>query len=302
MRWEGREESQNVQDKRGMAMPAGGIALGGGLGTIVLVIIVMLLGGDPQQLLNQLGNQQERQADRGRSAASGPVDPRQDPDAELKRMVSVMFKDTEDVWNQLFRTEFRAQYEEPTLVLFDQPIRSACGVATPQSGPFYCSGDNGVYLDFGFFRQLHQEFGAPGDFAIAYVIAHEVGHHVQNQLGILPKVNKLRSNSSEKEANRLLVRLELQADYLAGVWAYHIQKTKNVLERGDLAEALNAASRIGDDVLQKRYQGRVTPDSFTHGTALQRKSALELGIRTGDAKGLMQFFEMTDAELEQFGN
>jgi len=300
MRWEGREESSNVQDKRGAAMPAGGMALGGGLGTIVLVIIVMLLGGDPQQLLNQLSSQ-DRQLSRSSSETSRQNNPRQDPDADLKKMVSVMFKDTEDVWNQLFRTDFRAQYEEPTLVLFDQPIRSACGVATTQSGPFYCSGDNGVYLDFGFFRQLHHEFGAPGDFAIAYVIAHEVGHHVQNQLGILPKVNKLRSNSSEKEANKLLVRLELQADYLAGVWAYHIQKSKNVLERGDLEEALNAASRIGDDVLQKRYQGRVTPDSFTHGTALQRKTALYLGMKTGDAKGLMRFFEMTDAELEQFG-
>ncbi|MFN7845493.1 MAG: neutral zinc metallopeptidase [Pirellula sp.] len=300
MRWEGREESSNVQDKRGMAMPAGGMALGGGLGMVILVIIVMLLGGDPQQLLNQMGKQDPGPA-RAPSNSSRQVDPSNDPNAELKKMVSVMFKDTEDVWNKLFRTEFRAQYEEPTLVLFDQPIRSACGVASTQAGPFYCSGDNGVYLDFGFFKQLHQEFGAPGDFAIAYVIAHEVGHHVQNQLGILPKVNKLRSNSSEKESNQLLVRLELQADYLAGVWAHHIQKDKNVLERGDLEEAINAASRIGDDVLQRRYQGRVTPDSFTHGTALQRKSALQLGMRTGDAKGLMRFFEMSEAELKEFG-
>lgn len=300
MRWEGREESSNVQDKRGMAMPAGGMALGGGLGTVILVIIVMLLGGDPQQLLNQM-NKQEQQPSRSPANASRKIDPSQDRDAALKSMVSVVFKDTEDVWNKLFRTEFRAHYEEPTLVLFDQPIRSACGVASTQAGPFYCSGDNGVYLDFGFFRQLHQELGAPGDFAIAYVIAHEVGHHVQNQLGILPKVNKLRSNSSEAESNRLLVRLELQADYLAGVWAYHIQKEKNVLERGDLEEALNAASRIGDDVLQMRYQGKTRPDTFQHGTALQRKSALQLGMKTGDAKGLMRFFEMSESELDNFG-
>ncbi|MFN7875428.1 MAG: neutral zinc metallopeptidase [Pirellula sp.] len=300
MRWEGREESNNVQDKRGMAMPAGGMALGGGLGTIILVIIVMLLGGDPQQLLKQMGAQ-EQQTSRAPSSSSRSIDPSKDPNAELKSMVSVIFKDTEDVWNKLFRNEFRAPYEEPTLVLFDQPIRSACGVASTQAGPFYCSGDNGVYLDFGFFKQLHQELGAPGDFAIAYVIAHEVGHHVQNQLGILPKVNKLRSNSSEIESNRLLVRLELQADYLAGVWAHHIQKQKNVLERGDLEEALNAASRIGDDVLQRRYQGRERPDTFTHGTALQRKSALQLGMQTGDAKGLMRFFEMSEEELKEFG-
>jgi predicted metalloprotease len=300
MRWEGREESKNVHDKRGLGMPAGGVALGGGLGTLLLVVIVMLLGGDPSQLLSQAGQQNQRPAG-SLVTRTGPIDPSLDPDAKLKSMVSVMFKDTEDVWNKLFRTEFRAQYEEPNLVLFDQPIRSACGVASTQSGPFYCSGDNGVYLDFGFFRQLHEELGAPGDFAIAYVIAHEVGHHVQNQLGILPKVNRLRANSSEREANKLLVRLELQADYLAGVWAYHIEKQKRVLEPGDLEEALNAASRIGDDVLQKRYQGKVVPDNFTHGTALQRKSALYLGMKTGYAKGLMRFFEMSDAEIDSFG-
>lgn len=300
MRWEGREESSNVQDKRGMAMPAGGMALGGGLGTLILIVIVMLLGGDPSQLLSQMGSQNQSTS-RGNANVARQIDPAQDPDALLKSMVSVMFKDTEDVWNKLFRTEFRATYEEPTLVLFDQPIRSACGVASTQSGPFYCSGDNGVYLDFGFFRQLHHELGAPGDFAIAYVIAHEVGHHVQNQLGILPKVKKLQSNSSRAESNRLMVRLELQADYLAGVWAHHIQKEKNVLERGDLEEALNAASRIGDDVLQMRYQGKTLPDTFQHGTALQRKSALQLGMKTGDAKGLMRFFEMSESELDNFG-
>jgi uncharacterized protein len=294
MRWEGREESKNVEDRRGMALPAGSMALGGGIGSILLFIIIMIMGGNPRQLLEQAGGQAAR------AEQQVPYDPSKDPDRELKQFVSVIFRDTEDVWNKLFRTQLGAQYEEAKLVLFDQPVRSACGVASPQAGPFYCSGDNSVYLDFGFFKQLKQEIGAPGDFAIAYVIAHEIGHHVQNKVGILPKVNKMMASRSEKEAKRLLVRLELQADYLAGVWAHHVQKEKRVLEVGDLEEALNAASKIGDDVLQKRYTGKVMKDSFTHGSSVQRMAALRKGMQTGDVEGMMQFFNMSEEELDAF--
>jgi predicted metalloprotease len=197
MRWEGREESVNVEDRRGKAMQAGGMVLGGGLGSIVLLIILFILGANPRQLMEQAGQSS------GRAAVNKPLDPNNDPDASLKKFVSVVMKDTEDVWNKLFREKLNAEYQDPKLVIFNDQVRSACGVASSQSGPFYCSGDTNVYLDFSFFRQMKKELNAPGDFAMAYVIAHEVGHHVQNQLGILSKVQAMQSRASKVESNGL---------------------------------------------------------------------------------------------------
>ncbi|AMV30982.1 Putative neutral zinc metallopeptidase [Pirellula sp. SH-Sr6A] len=292
MRWEGREESSNIEDRRGMALPAGGMALGGGLGSVVLLIILMLLGANPQQIIEQAG---DRPAFQDNTAP--PLSPESDKDADLKRFVSVVMKDTEDVWNKLFKEQLGARYQEPKLVLFTGAVRSACGVASSQVGPFYCPGDNNVYLDFDFFRQLKNELGAPGDFAMAYVIAHEVAHHVQNQLGISNKVRQLEARGSKEEANQLSVRLELQADYLAGVWVHHAQMNKRILEKGDLEEALHAASRIGDDFLQKRAKGYVSEESFTHGTSEQRVNYLRKGIETGDLQGMMKLFETSYGSL-----
>jgi predicted metalloprotease len=292
MRWEGREESVNVEDRRGKAMQAGGMVLGGGLGSIVLLIILFILGANPRQLMEQAGQSS------GRAAVNKPLDPNNDPDASLKKFVSVVMKDTEDVWNELFREKLNAEYQDPKLVIFNDQVRSACGVASSQSGPFYCSGDTNVYLDFSFFRQMKKELNAPGDFAMAYVIAHEVGHHVQNQLGILSKVQAMQSRASKVESNGLNVRLELQADYLAGVWAHHNQKLKSVLERGDLEEALNAAASIGDDILMKHRNGRPSKDLFTHGSSKQRYYFLKKGMQTGSVEGMMEMFDMTAEQLD----
>ena len=201
MRWEGREQSENVEDRRGLAMAAGGIVAGGGIGTIVLMLIMMFLGGNPQQLLEQVGEQQER-------ASAAKLTPENDPDAALKEFVSVVMKDTEDVWSKLFKEEVGKRYVEPKLVLFTGEVRSACGAATSAAGPFYCPGDSNVYLDFDFFRELRTKFKAPGDFAMAYVIAHEVGHHVQNLMGLSMKVQKMQNQAGEVESNQLSVRLE----------------------------------------------------------------------------------------------
>jgi hypothetical protein len=203
------------------------------------------------------------------------------PDDEAKEFVSVVLKDTEDVWGDLFARMGKA-YEDPTLVLFDGQVQSACGFASAAVGPFYCPGDAHVYLDTSFFAELDQRFGVPGDFAQAYVIAHEVGHHVQNLLGISERVQRLRERVSEAEANRLSVRLELQADFFAGVWAHHAQRAKQILESGDVEEALSAASAIGDDRLQRQARGTITPDSFTHGTSEQRVRWFRRGFETGD--------------------
>jgi uncharacterized protein len=286
MRWEGREQSANVEDRRGMAMAAGGIIAGGGIGTIVLFLIMMLLGGNPAQLMEQVGEQKQQRQTQTK------VDPAQDRDAPLKEFVSVIMRDTEDVWGKLFRTELQSRYQEPKLVLFTGQVRSACGAATAAVGPFYCPGDSNVYLDFDFFRELKNKLNAPGDFAMAYVIAHEVGHHVQNVLGLSAKVQRMQSQASKSEGNQLSVRLELQADYLAGVWAHHAQQTKRFLEEGDIEEAINAASKIGDDTLQKRAQGRVMPDLFTHGTSAQRVKWFTMGFRSGDLQSMMKPFEL----------
>lgn len=283
MRWEGREQSSNVEDRRGMAMSAGGVAAGGGLGTLVLMLIFTFLGGNPAELMEQVGQQQEQ----------GPfqtkVAPENDQDAPLVEFVSVVMKDTEDVWNNLFRQQLGSRYQEPKLVLFKGEVRSACGAATAAVGPFYCPGDSNVYLDFDFFRELRDRFGAPGDFAMAYVIAHEVGHHVQNQLGLSEKIQAKQRRAGDVESNQLSVRLELQADYLAGVWAHHAQKAKRILESGDAEEAINAAGQIGDDKLTR---GRVRKENFTHGTSKQRVKWYTAGFASGDLQGMMKPFEV----------
>ncbi|HPA88054.1 MAG TPA: neutral zinc metallopeptidase [Bacteroidales bacterium] len=270
MRTEGRRTSDNVEDRRGMS--TGKMAVGGGIGTIVIVLLVMLLGGDPSQVVDTM---QE-----GTATESGPVNATPEEE-KMVEFVSIVLAGTEDVWTKIFR-ESNLTYRKPTLVLFRSQVQSACGYATAASGPFYCPGDEKVYIDLDFFDDLRSNFGAHGDFAIAYVLAHEVGHHVQNLLGILNDVNSQRSRMSEVNANRLLVRLELQADFLAGMWAHYDQKMFDSIESGDIEEAMNAAASVGDDVLQKRYQGRVVPDAFTHGSAAQRKEWFRKGYVTGD--------------------
>lgn len=269
MKWQGRRGSSNVEDRRGMS--TGGKVVGGGIGTLVIVLLVYLLGGDPSSIINQGGSETE---------TSGPIEATEEEN-QMAQFVSVVLADTEEVWEKLF-SEAGATYRKPTLVLFRDQVQSACGYATAASGPFYCPGDEKVYIDLSFCDDLQTKYGAQGDFAVAYVIAHEIGHHVQNLMGILDEVQSERQRLSEVRANQLTVRLELQADFLAGVWAHHASQMFNSLEAGDIEEALNAASSIGDDVLQKKYQGRVVPDSFTHGTAAQRSSWLRKGWQTGD--------------------
>jgi predicted metalloprotease len=275
MRWRGRRESTNVEDRRG-GIGRGGMAVGGGLGTIVLVVLALLFGADPRELLDQQGQGQNP----AQSTQSGrPVNPQED---ELKKFTSVVLAETEDVWQQLFQQAGK-RYREPTLSLFTGQTRSACGAAASSTGPFYCSGDEKVYIDLSFYRDLRTRLGAPGDFAQAYVIAHEVGHHVQNLLGTMEQVDAGQRRASEAEANRLSVRLELQADFYAGVWAHYAER-RGIIEPGDIEEALNAATAIGDDRLQSQGQGYVVPDSFTHGTSAQRVRWFRKGYETGDIR------------------
>jgi predicted metalloprotease len=251
------------------------MVVGGGLGTIVLVLAVALLGGDPRQILDQLSQSVPTQGE------PGTTTPPTAEEQEAKEFVAVVLKDTEDVWGELFASMGKT-YQAPRLILFTGQVESACGSASSAVGPFYCPGDAQVYLDTEFFDDLHRRFGAPGDFAEAYVIAHEVGHHVQNLLGVSGRVQSLRRQMGEAEANRLSVRLELQADFFAGVWAHHAQAAKQILEAGDIEEALSAATAIGDDRLQRQARGTVTPDAFTHGTSEQRMRWFRRGFETGD--------------------
>jgi predicted metalloprotease len=274
-----------------MAMNAGGMVAGGSIGTLLLILIMTFLGANPAKLMEQVGQQQPQ------NKQQTSINPADDRDAPLKEFVSVVMRDTEDVWGKLFREQISARYQEPKLVLFKGQVRSACGAATASVGPFYCPGDSNVYLDFDFFRDLKNDLKAPGDFAMAYVIAHEVGHHVQNLLGLSAKVQSMQNRVGKKESNELSVRLELQADYLAGVWAHHAQSQKKILQEGDIEEAINAASKIGDDTLQKRAQGRVMPDLFTHGTSKQRVTWFSRGFKSGDVQGIMQPFELPYDQL-----
>ncbi len=270
MLWQGRRESENVEDARGSG-GGGRIVLGGGIGTVILVVLYLLLGGDPQALFNS------QQAQLPQSAQYDSQAPRD----EASKFVAVVLADTEDAWNEIFRQMGR-QYQEPRLVLFTDLIQSGCGFASGATGPFYCPQDRRVYIDLGFFRQLQERLGAGGDFAEAYVIAHEVGHHVQNLLGITDRVQAARGRVSQSEYNQLSVRLELQADFLAGVWARYTDRVKHVVEAGDIEEAMRAASAVGDDRLQSRSRGYVVPDSFTHGTSEQRVRWFRRGYETGD--------------------
>jgi predicted metalloprotease len=272
MLWQGRRESENVEDARGSG-GGGRLVLGGGIGTVILVVLYLLLGGDPQALFNS------QQAQLPQSAQYDSQAPRD----EASKFVAVVLADTEDAWNEVFRQMGR-QYEEPRLVLFTDLIQSGCGFASGATGPFYCPQDQRVYIDLGFFRQLQERLGAGGDFAEAYVIAHEVGHHVQNLLGITDRVQAARGRVSQSEYNQLSVRLELQADFLAGVWARYTDRVKHVVEAGDIEEAMRAASAVGDDRLQHRSRGYVVPDSFTHGTSEQRVRWFRRGYETGDLR------------------
>ena len=271
MQWRGRRQSSNVDDQRGRG-GVGGMAFKGGLGTIAVVVVIsLILGKNPltllQEIQTQTGSTSEQNVDWQPTAE----------EAELGQFVRVVLADTEDVWNKLMQ-----DYREPTLVMFSGSVQSACGTASSSTGPFYCSEDEKVYIDLSFYEELKSRFEAPGDFAQAYVIAHEVGHHVQHLLGITDRVHATRERVSEEEYNKLSVRLELQADFLAGVWANHANNMSQILEPGDIDEALNAASAIGDDRLQMQTQGQVVPDSFTHGTSEQRMRWFKKGFESGD--------------------
>lgn len=273
MRWNKGRRSDNVEDQRGSRVSRG--MMGGGIGTVILVIAALYFGIDPSVLLNQ-----GTPTDAGRT--SGQVS--QQRPAEENRLadfVSVVLADTEDTWSELFRRSGKT-YREPKLVLFTGAVDSACGFAQSAMGPFYCPSDNKVYIDLQFYSDLKDRFHAPGEFAQAYVIAHEIGHHVQNLLGISNKVHSLQQNSDKSQANSLSVKLELQADCLAGIWAHHADRSRKIVEAGDIEAALRAASSIGDDRIQKQSQGYVVPESFTHGSSEQRVRWFKKGIDTGD--------------------
>ncbi len=286
MKWEGNRQSENVEDRRGAA-GGGGRGLPGGRGLGIGTIVIALVGGwifgiNPMTILSAL------------SGGEGAVVQQQAPQAQtpaddtMSRFVSTVLADTEDVWKQQF-SQGGAQYQEPRLVLYRGMTPTACGTGQSAMGPFYCPGDQKVYIDLAFYETLRDRMGAPGDFAQAYVIAHEVGHHVQNLLGITAKMEQARERVSRTEYNALSVRLELQADCLAGVWAHHAQRSRQILERGDVEEAMNAAARIGDDALQRAGGGAVVPESFTHGTSAQRQRWFDMGLQGGSIKGCDSF-------------
>ncbi len=275
MKWIGRRQSTNVEDRRRMS---GGkqVAFGGGIiGVIIFIVVYFIGGGDSVQLLQEL----QQQSKQSYESSEVSIDPAED---EMAQFVSVALADNEDIWNKIF-SENGLTYEEPKLVLFRDATQSGCGTASSSSGPFYCPADQKVYFDLSFFDELQTRFGASGgDFAIAYVLAHEIGHHVQTLFGISGKVQQQQQQVSEEEANRLSVALELQADFFAGIWTHYNQKYNNVLEEGDIEEALSAASAVGDDRIQKRSQGYVVPESFTHGTSEQRMYWFKKGYTSGN--------------------
>lgn len=272
MLWQGRQGSSNVDDRRGIS--GGGMVAGGGIiGVIVLLLNFFLGGGDSSQLPDVIsqGTQQQQE-----------MNPEQRKANSLRaKFVSVVLKDTEDIWGELFQKK-GMNYVDPTMVLFTQQVESACGGASSATGPFYCPGDQKLYIDLSFYEELSRRFNAPGDFAMAYVVAHEVGHHVQTLLGTTEKVAQIRGQMSKSEYNKYSVKVELQADFYAGVWAHYEKNRNKVIEEGDIEEALNAANAIGDDRLQQESQGQVVPDAFTHGTSQQRMYWFKKGFDTGD--------------------
>ncbi len=288
MRWQGRQGSSNVDDRRGGSGSSGGRKAAGGIGigSIIIVILAMIFGFNPSSLLNILGD--------GGGALAAPTTqstPGDQPSDQMGQFVSVVLKETENTWNKIFRESYGARYREPVLVLFSGEVQSACGFASAATGPFYCPADQQVYIDLAFYDQLRTRFKAPGEFAMAYVVAHEVGHHIQNLLGYSSQVQQAKRRVKEAEANALSVRLELQADYLAGVWAHFADRSAGILEQGDIEAALRAAHAIGDDNIQKQSRGYVVPESFTHGTSEQRMRAFSTGYKTGDgSKAALDYF------------
>jgi predicted metalloprotease len=272
MQWQMGRRSDNIEDRRGVGM--GGVAIGGGLGTVVLILVALFLGVDPRMLLQG--------GDTSVGVAPPAVERRAPAPGEdqAKEFISVILADTEDTWSEIFR-RMKREYRDPTLVLFSGAVRSACGTAESAVGPFYCPADQKVYLDLSFFQELRDRFRAPGEFAEAYVVAHEVGHHVQNLIGISDKVRSMQSRGGEREANALSVRLELQADCFAGVWANNANRSRHILEQGDIEAGLNAAAAIGDDRLLKQSRGYVVPDAFTHGSSAQRVRWFKRGLESG---------------------
>ena len=275
MRWQNSERSDNVDDRRGQTMKriGGGI----GIGAILIAIFTLFMGGDPQQVIQDL---QTRGSQNQTQTQNQPRGER--PDDALAEFVSVVLNETEDVWNKLFPEQLGKRYQEPILVLYDNTTTSACGYAQSATGPFYCPGDQKLYIDLSFYNDLKNRFGASGDFAMAYIVAHEVAHHVQYLLGITQQVEQQRRRSSTAQSNQLSVRLELQADFLAGVWAHHGHKMKGFIEEGDLEEAIAAAAAVGDDRIQMKSRGYVVPDAFTHGTSEQRVRWFKKGLLSGD--------------------
>ncbi|SFG60367.1 KPN_02809 family neutral zinc metallopeptidase [Neptunomonas qingdaonensis] len=294
MRWKSSRRSTNIEDRRSESADSGGSGRGfrigsggkkGGIGIILVAVVVLLMGGDPSTLINMLlgGGSVPVQ-----TQTMSRIAPSQAPTDEMAEFVSVVLADTEDTWTPLFQ-QMGKTYQKPRLVLFRGAVKSACGTAQSAMGPFYCPGDQKVYIDLSFYEELKHAFKAPGDFAQAYVIAHEVGHHVQQQFGILQKIHQMQRDMPKSEANVLSVKLELQADCLAGIWAFHANRVRNIVEPGDIDEAMNAASKIGDDAIQKRAQGYAVRDSFTHGTSAQRVKWFNQGFTRGDVQSCNTF-------------
>jgi predicted metalloprotease len=285
MRWIGDRESENVEDRRGagIGLPVGGI---GGVGVIVVVLVGLFFGVDPSTLLALLNGgdtpqqTEPRRSDDGNGSSRRPQADRADP---MRQFVSVVLADTEDVWTQVFKNMGKT-YDDPKLVLYSSRVSSACGLASAASGPFYCQEDQKAYLDLSFFQEMKDRLHTPGEFAEAYVIAHEIGHHVQNELGILRRAADERAGTDRRRSNAISVGVELQADCVAGVWAYHADRTKHIIEQGDVEAALNAASAVGDDLLQRQAQGIVVPDAFTHGSSAQRVRWFKRGLDSGSLK------------------
>ncbi|MEM1122886.1 MAG: neutral zinc metallopeptidase [Bacteroidota bacterium] len=278
MRWQQSERSKNVDDRRGQS--GGGRRIGGGIGigAIILALLAFLFGGDPMAVLQNASQSAPTQTQ------TQPVDLTKRDDYALGEFVKVVLKETEDVWYKLFQEQLNRRYQPPVLVLYDRQTTSACGVGSSATGPFYCPGDQKIYIDLTFYEELQTKFGASGDFAMAYVIAHEVGHHIQYLLDITTQVEQQKRRMSKAQGNELSVRLELQADFLAGVWAHHGQKMKGFLEEGDLEEAVNAAAAVGDDRIQMKSRGYVVPESFTHGTSEQRVRWFKKGLMSGNVE------------------
>ena len=295
MRWLGGRESANVEDRRGMG-GGSAVGIGGGVGAIVVVLIGLFFGIDPSTLMAVLNGQapdaqiDSRQVDQPGHGSSRPPDMRTGGEDRMRQFVSVVLADTEDVWRKTFR-DLGRNYRDPKLVLYSDVVQSPCGMASSASGPFYCPNDQKVYLDTEFFDDMKRRMHASGEFAQAYVIAHEIGHHVQNQLGILGKAQEARARSDQRTSNAISVRVELQADCLAGVWAYHADRARNILERGDVEAAMNAAAAVGDDRLQRQARGTVVPDAFTHGSSAQRVTWFRRGIESGNMKSCDTFAE-----------